>query len=73
MIGTNPRPAVSMAPLCNELRACQGLVTPRNCVVCNLGPCLERPQATKSAPLVLDVSGLEFSEAEINCEGGNCG
>jgi hypothetical protein len=57
---------------CQKQRANLRLGYPKACQQCGLGPCQVFEDVPKPAPIVLEVSGLLFDRAELNCEDGNC-
>jgi hypothetical protein len=58
---------------CQKQRANLGLGYPKTCQQCGLfGLCRVFEEVPKPAPIVLEVSGLLFDQAELNCEDGNC-
>jgi hypothetical protein len=57
---------------CQKQRANLRLGYPKTCQQCGLGPCQVFGDAPKPTPIVLEVSGLLFDQAELNCEDGNC-
>ena len=68
----------SLYTLCNRKRQRAGLAYPRTCAKCGLfGVCVEdreiKPASTELELVpVLDVSGLGFTQPEIDCENGDC-
>ena len=69
----NDNRSALMVPLCNKKRQKMGLSYPRTCVKCGLfGKCTEVPEEPKTSTPVLDVSGLDFTQPEIDCENGDC-
>ena len=69
----NDNSSALMVTLCNKKRHKMGLSYPLTCVKCGLfGKCQEVPEEPKTLNPVLNVSGLDFTQPEVNCENGDC-
>jgi hypothetical protein len=72
---SNPAPSLLLPHItCQRQRANLRLgYLVGTCQQCGpFGPCQVYVDAPKPAHIVLEVSGLLFDQAELNCEDGNC-